>query len=151
MKSWRGLESVTISSIVNDCNFFYVVGKYCKNIISLKFTCCFGQDEAEALVKYTPNLKVLSVRNIMVNMGGLCRVLNSLNYLKVVNLCHSVILDQVDDRFQFYLIRDVLNCVDISCKLIVLSRFVLITPRFTILCTIQSYHQSNRVTISSKS
>jgi len=118
MRSWRGLESITITSVVHHINFFDAVRKYCTNIVSLKITCRFELYEARALVKYTPNLKVLSIRNMNVNMGGLCHVLNNLEHLEVVNLSHSLIVDKLDDELQSYLVDDVLSRVNISCKLI---------------------------------
>jgi len=118
MRSWRGLESITISSVVNHINFFDAVRKYCTNIVSLKITCRFEQYEARALVQYTPNLKVLSIRNMIVNMGGLCHVLNNLEHLEVVNLSHSLIVDKLDDELQLYSVDDVQSRVNNSCKLI---------------------------------
>ncbi|RHN46744.1 putative leucine-rich repeat domain, L domain-containing protein [Medicago truncatula] len=118
MRSWRGLESITITSVVHHINFFDAVRKYCMDIISLKITCRFEQYEARALVNYTPNLKVLSIRNMTVNMGGLCHVLNNLEHLEVVNLSHSLIVDKLDDELQQYSVDDVQSRVNNSCKLI---------------------------------
>jgi len=117
MRSWRGLESITISSMLHRIDFFEAIGKYCTNIVSLKITYCFELFEAEALVRYTPNLKVLSIRNMTIAMRGLCHALNNLEHLEVVNLCHSDILD-TDNWNQVYSIDDVLSRVNISCKLI---------------------------------
>ncbi|RHN46742.1 putative leucine-rich repeat domain, L domain-containing protein [Medicago truncatula] len=118
MRSWRDLQSITITSVVHHFNIFEAIRKYCKNIVSLKITGGFEQYEARALVKCTPNLKVLSIRKMKVNMGGLCHVLNNLEHLEVVNLSHSLIVDKVDGAFHLYSIDDVLSRVNISCKLI---------------------------------
>nr|XP_004493022.2 F-box/LRR-repeat protein At3g48880-like [Cicer arietinum] len=127
MRSWRGLESITITSIVNDIaiDIFVAIGKYSLNILRLKFTCYFDLDQAEALVKYTPNLKELSIRNILVNMRGLCLVLNSLKHLEVVNICHSLIMDNLEGGFEIYdPIDHILKYVDVSClkKLIICEK-----------------------------
>ena len=118
MRSWRCLESITITTVVYDFKFFDAIGKHCKNITSLKFACFFGQEEAESLVKYTPNLKFLSFRDMPINHRALCRVLNNLEHLEVVNLSHSLIVDKMDGALQLYSIDDVLSRVNISCKLI---------------------------------
>ncbi|XP_045822252.1 F-box/LRR-repeat protein At3g48880-like [Trifolium pratense] len=122
LRSWRGLKSITITSMVHYINLFDAIEKYCTNIVCLKFTYCFEQDHAKSLVKYTPNLKVLSIRSMRVNMRGLCYVLNNLEHLKVVNLRHSIILDKFDDELRIYSIFDVLSRVNISCKIIVCQR-----------------------------
>jgi F-box/leucine-rich repeat protein 3 len=119
LRSWRGLKSITITSIVHYINLFDAIEKYCTNIVCLKFTYCFEQDHAKFLVKYTPNLKVLSIRSMRVNMRGLCYVLNNLEHLKVVNLRHSIILDKFDDELRIYSIIDVLSRVNVSCKIII--------------------------------
>jgi len=117
MRLWRGLESITITPMVHHIDFFEAIGKYCTNIVSLKITYSFQLFEAKALVRYTPNLKVLSIRNMTITMRGLCHALNNLKHLEVVNLCHSEILD-IDNWIQVYSIDDVLSRVNISCKLI---------------------------------
>jgi hypothetical protein len=78
-------------SIIIINNLFNAIGKYCTNIVSLKYTCffyqkkkftCFEKDESKALVKHTPNLiKVLSIRNMIVNRIGVLHVLDSLEHL----------------------------------------------------------------------
>ncbi|KAI5428861.1 hypothetical protein KIW84_033740 [Lathyrus oleraceus] len=69
MRSWRNIESITITEMFKNVNFFEVVGKYCKNIVRLKFTCSFEKGQAEGIVKYIPNLRTLIIRNVMV-LGG---------------------------------------------------------------------------------
>lgn len=116
MRSWRCLESITITTVVYDFKFFDAIGKHCKNITSLKFACFFGQEEAESLVKYTPNLKFLSFRDMPINHRALCRVLNNLKHLEVVNLWHT---DIIDYGLKLYSIdHNVLNRMNISYKII---------------------------------
>ncbi|XP_057447983.1 F-box/LRR-repeat protein At3g48880-like [Lotus japonicus] len=91
MASWRGLESMTITSMINCRYLFSAISKWCKNIVELKFTYDFKQDHADALIKYTPNLKVLSLRTILVEKKALEDALDGLKHLKVVNICHSFI------------------------------------------------------------
>ena len=115
MRLWGCLESITITTIVYDFKFFDVIGKHCKNITSLMFACFFGQ-EAESLVKYTPNLKFLSFQDMPVNHRALCGVLKSLEHLEVVNLCH---IDIRDYGLKLYSNHNVLiNRMIISCKII---------------------------------
>lgn len=102
MRLWEGLESITITSMVKHDYLFPAIGKYCKNITELKFTCNFAQEDADALIKCTPNLKLLSVRNIIVNMRALCKVVNSLEHLEVVNICHSLIIDEINGQIKVY-------------------------------------------------
>ncbi|TKY65562.1 F-box/LRR-repeat protein [Spatholobus suberectus] len=111
MKSWEGLESISISSVVPHHYIFPAIGKYCKNITEMKFTCDFEEYHVDAMIKYTPNLKVLSVRSIIVSMKALCRVLTFLKHLEVVNICHSLILDRSGrgSRVLVYGIRDMQN------------------------------------------
>lgn len=114
MKSWSGLESMTITSIFKDRHYFTAIGKYCPNIVRLKFTCTFEQEEAEAVVNYTPNLKELSIRFVIVNLRALCLVLNSLKDLEVVNISHSLIVDKLDGEFEMYSLRNLRNHLDAS-------------------------------------
>ncbi|RDY05279.1 F-box/LRR-repeat protein, partial [Mucuna pruriens] len=93
MKSWGGLESITVTSIVRNSNKFSAICKYSKNMTEMKFSCDFVEDHADAMIEYTRNLKVLSVRSIIVSMKALCRVLTFLEHLEAVNICHSMILD----------------------------------------------------------
>ncbi|KAJ1402487.1 Leucine-rich repeat domain superfamily [Sesbania bispinosa] len=82
MSFWGGLESITITSMVKHSYIFSAIGKYCKNISQLKFTCNLEQYHANTLVRYTPNLKALSIRNTMVNLRALCHVLKNLEHLE---------------------------------------------------------------------
>ncbi|RDY12476.1 F-box/LRR-repeat protein, partial [Mucuna pruriens] len=94
MKSWGGLESITISAMVPNSYIFSAIGKYCKNITEMKFSCEFEEDHADAIIEHTPNLKVLSIRTIIVSMKALRRVLTSLEHLEAVNICHSLIINK---------------------------------------------------------
>ncbi|XP_057419752.1 F-box/LRR-repeat protein At3g48880-like [Lotus japonicus] len=89
MASWRGLESMTITSMINCRYLFSAISKWCKNIVELKFTDDFNQNHADALIKYTPNLKVLSLRTTMVEKKALEDALDGLKHLKVANMCHA--------------------------------------------------------------
>ncbi|RDX68418.1 F-box/LRR-repeat protein, partial [Mucuna pruriens] len=93
MKSWGGLESISITSIVRNSNIFSAICKYGKNITEMKLTCDFKEYHADAMIEYTRKLKVLSIRSIIVSMKALCRVLSYLEHLEEVNICHSLILD----------------------------------------------------------
>jgi len=115
MKSWEGLESITITTMVKPSHIFSAISKYCMNIYELKFTGDFGISEADLVVQYTPNLKLLSVRNIMVNLRALCNILNSLEKLEVVNICHSFIWDRVEGVVKVYTVRDLRNHLSLSC------------------------------------
>ncbi|KAJ1402468.1 Leucine-rich repeat domain superfamily [Sesbania bispinosa] len=116
MSYWGGLESITITSMVNHHYIFSAIGKYCKNICQLKFIGDFEQYHANALVRYTPNLKALSIRNILVNMRALCHVLENLHHLEEINICHSLILDRPEAKVVVYRIHDLENHLNISCR-----------------------------------
>ncbi|AES60174.2 hypothetical protein MTR_1g041650 [Medicago truncatula] len=67
---------------------FIAISKYYMKIYELKFTS--GISEADLMVQYTPNLKLLSVRKIMANLNlrGLCNILNSFEKLEVLMFCN---------------------------------------------------------------
>lgn len=117
MRSWRSIEAITITEMFKNVNFLEAVGKYCKNIVRLKFICSFEKDQAEAIVKYSRNLRTLSIQHVMVSMTGLCHVLNSLEHLEVVNLCQCLITDLLDGSFRVYYIHDIRKRVNFSCEL----------------------------------
>jgi F-box/leucine-rich repeat protein 3 len=106
MKLWRGLESIVVTNMVMPCNIFFAINKYCANVVQMKFTSKFDVYEADLMIQYTPNLKRVSVRNIMVNLTALIKILTSLQILVEVNICHSLIWDRVEGVFESYTIRD---------------------------------------------
>ncbi|KAK2399439.1 F-box/LRR-repeat protein [Trifolium repens] len=106
MKLWRGLESIVVTNMVMPCNVFSAINKYCANISQMKFTSKFDVYEADLMIQYTPNLKRVSIRNIMVNLTALIKILTSLQILVEVNICHSLIWDRVGGVFELYTIRD---------------------------------------------
>ncbi|XP_004498432.1 F-box/LRR-repeat protein At3g48880-like [Cicer arietinum] len=114
MKSWRDLQSITITSVVKSRTIFSAIRMYYQDIIELKFTCNFEIRQGELLVKYTPNLRALSLRNVMVNLRALLNILNSLEKLEEVNICHSLIWDRVNGKVETYTIHDVRNRVNLS-------------------------------------
>ncbi|RYR15102.1 hypothetical protein Ahy_B04g071826 [Arachis hypogaea] len=93
---WIGLESITITCMINHKNIFPAIGKYCKGITGLKFTTGFKMDHARALIEHTPNLKFLSLQSIIVSFRTLYCVLENLKHLEIINLCHSLIIDKPD-------------------------------------------------------
>uniref|UniRef100_K7K2Y5 F-box domain-containing protein n=2 Tax=Glycine max TaxID=3847 RepID=K7K2Y5_SOYBN len=96
MKSWGGLESITISFDDPNKYIFSAIAKYCKNITEMKFShgcLLFEENYVKALLKCAPNLKALSIRCIMTSMGALCGVFTSFQHLEAVNICHSSIID----------------------------------------------------------
>ncbi|ESW11958.1 hypothetical protein PHAVU_008G073600 [Phaseolus vulgaris] len=113
MKLWRGLESITITSAVPGHYIFPALGRYCNNITEMKFSCgcIFEEKHAEAMVKYTPNLKMLSIRSIPASMKALQCVLSFLEHLKMVNVCHSFIRDTSDRRLYGLGFEDLRNCL----------------------------------------
>lgn len=115
MKSWDSLESITITAMVKTSCIFSAISKYCMTIYELKFTNYFGINDADLVVQYTPNLKLLSVRNIMVNLRALCNILNSLEKLEVVNICHGFIWDRVEGAVKAYTVRDLRNHLSLPC------------------------------------
>ncbi|XP_027351362.1 F-box/LRR-repeat protein At3g48880-like [Abrus precatorius] len=117
MKLWRNLESMTITSNFNHPFVFAAIGRYCKNFYELKITCSFSIELADALIKHTPNLKVLSIRSTMVNKKALFSVLDSLEHLEVVNICHSLILEKTSasPTYVVYPIHELPNHLNESC------------------------------------
>ncbi|XP_052115780.1 F-box/LRR-repeat protein At3g48880-like [Arachis duranensis] len=100
---WVGLESITITRMINHKDIFLAIGKYCKGITSLKFTTGFKMDHARALIEHTPNLKFLNLQSIIVSFRALCCVLENLKHLEILNLCHSLIIDKPDTSNQVVL------------------------------------------------
>ncbi|WVZ05693.1 hypothetical protein V8G54_019039 [Vigna mungo] len=89
---WRGLESITIPSVMASDSMIRAIGNC--NVTELKFSEGeFKEKHAVALTKYAPKLKILSIRNLRTNLKALLRVLNFLEDLEKVNICHSLILD----------------------------------------------------------
>jgi len=113
MKSWRGLESITLTSAVPGHIIFPAIGRYCKNITEMKFSCgcIFEEKHAEAMVKYTPKLKMLSIRSIPASTKALQRVLSFLEDLEMVNICHSFIRDLSDNRLYGLSFDDLRECL----------------------------------------
>lgn len=65
------------------------IGTNCKNFSELKLTCNFNLDYANAIVKYVPKLKVLSLRaTIVFNKEILICILDDLKHLEALNICH---------------------------------------------------------------
>lgn len=98
MQLWRGLESITIPSKLS-CHRYILaaIGRYCKNFNELKLS-YLDVEHAEMLLKYTPNLKALSIRGSMVNLKALSFVLNRLKQLEVVNVSHCFIFNHPHGR-----------------------------------------------------
>ncbi|XP_057418642.1 F-box/LRR-repeat protein At3g48880-like [Lotus japonicus] len=116
MRLWGGLVSMTITSIVNRPYMFSAIGKYCKNLSQLKLTFNFEQRHADALVKHTPNLMILSIRDVTVNLRALCHVLKNMERLLLVNICHSItIWDRPDGSIVLYEVKSLTNHLSISC------------------------------------
>ncbi|TKY65564.1 F-box/LRR-repeat protein [Spatholobus suberectus] len=84
----------------------------------MRFTCEFEEYHADAMIKYTPNLKLLSIRSTLVSMKGLCRVPTFLEHLEVLNICHSLIMDKSNPRPQvvvYRIIHDLRKHLPPSC------------------------------------
>ncbi|MED6199600.1 hypothetical protein PIB30_077441 [Stylosanthes scabra] len=94
MSLWGGLESITITRMINHNDMFPAIGKYCKRITELKFTSGFEMAHARALIEHTPNLKFLSIQSIIVNFRALCNILENLKHLEIANMCHSLIMEK---------------------------------------------------------
>ncbi|CAJ1815911.1 unnamed protein product [Sphenostylis stenocarpa] len=95
MKSWSCLESITITSGVSAFYLLQSIGKYCNNITEMKFSrgCNFEEKHALAMTKYTPKLKMLSIRTVATSLKALTCALDSLEHLEKLNICHCVIMD----------------------------------------------------------
>ncbi|KAK7374171.1 hypothetical protein VNO80_07600 [Phaseolus coccineus] len=95
MRLWSCLESITITSAVSGYYILLAIGKYCNNITEMKFSqgCYFEEKHAVAMTKYTPKLKILSIRTVATSVKALVCVLRFLEHLEKVNICHSLILD----------------------------------------------------------
>ncbi|KOM37270.1 hypothetical protein LR48_Vigan03g065100 [Vigna angularis] len=91
---WRGLESITTTNAVSSYYMILAIGKHCNNITELKFSDGnFEEKHALAMTKYTPKLKILSIRHIIMSWKALLCVLNFLEDLEKVNICNSLILE----------------------------------------------------------
>ncbi|KAK7294982.1 hypothetical protein RJT34_17883 [Clitoria ternatea] len=118
MKSWGGLESITITNN----NIFYhgllpAIGKYCKNVTKMDIWCVFEKHHAEGLIKNIPKLTTLKFGEVIVDMKVLRCVLNAnMKHLEVVNLSHSLIWDAeyLGDMVKVYHIADLQKELDPS-------------------------------------
>ncbi|WVZ06961.1 hypothetical protein V8G54_020307 [Vigna mungo] len=112
---WRGLESITITSAVSSYSMILAIGRHCKNITELKFSeGNFEEKHAVALTKYTPKLKILSIRNLPTSLKALLCVLNFFEDLEKVNICHSLILDTSYPHIAFVDISNLRNILPTS-------------------------------------
>ncbi|KAK7256685.1 hypothetical protein RIF29_30141 [Crotalaria pallida] len=115
MMSWTYLESITITSITGQQHIFSAIGRHCKYISEIKFTCNFEEYHADALITNTPRLKIISIRTKSVNVNALIRILQFLKDLEVINICHSIIWDKpAGSHLDLYNIRDLEKVLDIS-------------------------------------
>lgn len=86
-KYWKGLESLTVPDFSSPMKLMKAIGTNCKNFSELKLTCNLNVDYANAIVKYLPKLKVLSLRaTIVFNKETLICILDGLNHLEVLNM-----------------------------------------------------------------
>ncbi|XP_014490245.1 F-box/LRR-repeat protein At3g48880-like [Vigna radiata var. radiata] len=112
---WRGLESITLTSAVSSYYMILAIGKHCKNITELKFSeGNFEEKHAMALTKYTPKLKILSIRNLPTSLKALLCVLNFFEDLEKVNICHSLIMDTSYPHIAFVDISNLRNILHTS-------------------------------------
>ncbi|KAF3448535.1 hypothetical protein FNV43_RR09248 [Rhamnella rubrinervis] len=80
-------------------NQLNAIDTHCKNFTQLKIMCPFDLEFAKAIIKYTPELKVLSLRRALVYKDALTHILNKLKHLEVLNVKHCLLDDSEHDGF----------------------------------------------------
>lgn len=93
IRAWRYLESLTMPSIADPSYLLKEIKDNCKNFCELKVMGPFDVVFASSLVKFLPNLKVLSLRCTMIFKDALMRLLDGLQNLEVLNISHSLIVE----------------------------------------------------------
>lgn len=93
VKHWQELESLIVPCIYSPMCIMKAIGTHCKNFSKLKIMCPFDMEFAKAIIKYTPELKVLSLRCALVYKDALTHILNKLKHLEVLNVTHCLLVD----------------------------------------------------------
>lgn len=126
---WKDLESLAMPSIANPPYLMEEISKHCNKFSELKI---FGPCDilfVQTLIRYVPNLKVLSLRCSILHMDALLLILNGLKNLEVLNISHCYIVedppapatrrvvDKLDDTImeKGSRLRKFFTCRDDSC------------------------------------
>lgn len=126
---WKDLESLAMPSIANPPYIMEEISKHCNKFSELKI---FGPCDilfVQTLIRYVPNLKVLSLRCSILHMDALLLILNGLKNLEVLNISHCYIVedppapatrrvvDKLDDTImeKGSRLRKFFTCRDDSC------------------------------------
>lgn len=126
---WQDLESLTMPSIANPPYIMEEIAKNCPRFSALKIMGPCDVYFASTLVNYLPNLKVLSLRCSMLQKDALLIILEGLQHLEVLNICHCLLVDvppppqqkqvlrELDESIleKAARIRQFLTCMDDSC------------------------------------
>ncbi|XP_045789304.1 F-box/LRR-repeat protein At3g48880-like isoform X1 [Trifolium pratense] len=89
IRMWKDLVSMTMPNIRNPEYVFYEISMHCKNFRELKVMGFVDVHFASSLVRYLPNLKVLSLRCSGLSKEALILILDELKHLEVLNISHS--------------------------------------------------------------
>ncbi|KAJ1278393.1 hypothetical protein BS78_04G076000 [Paspalum vaginatum] len=92
IQRWQELESLTMPAIGQPPYIMEEIGRSCKSFTELKIMGSFDQQFASAILQFLPKLKVLSLRCSKVSMDALHCLLNSMEYLEVLNISHCLLL-----------------------------------------------------------
>ncbi|XP_031265058.1 F-box/LRR-repeat protein At3g48880-like [Pistacia vera] len=93
IRTWRSLKSLTMPSIVNPPYLIKEIAVNCKNFNELKIMGPFDVLFASMIVRFLPNLKVLSLRCSSIVKDALLLILDDLPNLKVLNISHSLLIE----------------------------------------------------------
>ncbi|XP_066386873.1 F-box/LRR-repeat protein At3g48880-like isoform X2 [Miscanthus floridulus] len=92
IQRWQDLESLTMPTIGHPPYIMEEIARSCKNFTELKIMGLFDQQFASAILQFLPKLKVLSLRCSKVSMDALQCLVNSMEYLEVLNISHCLLL-----------------------------------------------------------
>jgi len=99
---WKDLESMTMPTIEYPNYIFQEISRSCKKFRELKVMGRLNMQFASSLTINLPNLRVLSIRCSGLVKEALILILDSLQYLEVLNISHSCFVEPVPDSEEGY-------------------------------------------------
>ncbi|KAJ7969981.1 F-box/LRR-repeat protein [Quillaja saponaria] len=107
IQGWKELESLTMPSIANPPYLLQEIAGNCKNFHELKIMGPFDIVFASSLAMYLPKLRVLSLRCSMLYKDALIFILESLQYLEVLNISHCLLVEALPPPARRRVIKEI--------------------------------------------
>lgn len=92
IRYFKNLESLTMPSMMEPEKVFASIKKNCTKLRELKVMGTIDLCFVENLVKFLPQVKVLSLRCNSIHQDALLKILDEMKGLEVLNVCHCYIL-----------------------------------------------------------